>query len=330
MKTGYIHTAAAQLNDGEYLNLMQNIDVKKNKTLVFTARIDAFSALRIGHGEANYGGSYAEIDQSEIRAYNYTREASLTKSEPHGLTVESYITVVIDVAVRAKITVFTASGSFTVDDVPWSGCNGMIFAKSEGSALRECGLKWTCSDLSCPVWVFGDSYLGLTSCQRFPYHLLRLGFDHWLACGYPGASAKSQILCFENLLKLGTPKYAVWCLGMNNNEPEGMNASWLESTEAFLQFCEQNGVTPILSTIPTTWHKNEDGTLSVVRENRRKSQWVRDSGHRFVDFEKAVGADSGAGWYEGMIAPDDVHPAQTGAEALAARFIADVPEITWR
>ena len=329
MKKGYLKCTAESLNEGEYLTLAKNIDVKKNKTLTFTAKVKDFSSLRIGHGETSYCSCYVDIDKTEMRVANFYREEVPAKAEPHGLDIHSYITVVIHVERQAEITLFTASGCYTMKEIPWSGCNGALYAKSTGASLYDCSLSWTSSDLACPMWVFGDSYLGLTHGMRFPYYFLKMGFNNWLACGYPGAGAQSQLLCFENLLKLGTPKIAVWTLGMNNLDKDGVNESWRESTEKFLQLCAQNDITPILSTIPTTWHKNEDGTLTVVRENRPKNEWVKNSGCRYVDFEKAVGADSGAGWYDGMLYPDDVHPAETGAQALAAQFIADVPEIAW-
>lgn len=326
MEKQCISQFSENLNDGEYINLLQNIDVKKNKTLTFTAKINEFVSLRIGHGEKVYGGSFIDVDKDEIKVYNYTLDAALSKSEPHGLLIKDFVTVVINVGLRAEITVFTNGGYYTMS-AGWSGCNGMIFAKSIGSKLFDCEIKWTCSDILRPLWVFGDSYLALTTPIRFPYYVLKLGFDNWLACGYPGAAASSQILCFENLLKFGKPRYAVWCLGMNNNDINGLNLKWLDSTEKFLSLCSENNITPILSTVPTTWHKNDDGTLSVVRENRPKNEWVKNSGHRFVDFEKAVGADGGNGWYEGTLCADDVHPTEQGAQALAARFITDIPEI---
>ena len=122
-----------------------------------------------------------------------------------------------------------------------------------------------CSDLACRVWVLGDSYLGLTSPARFPYYILKCGFEHWLACGYPGAGALSQLQSFENLLTLSSPDYAVWCLGMNNGDKgDTINEQWLECTRKFLLLCEQNDIVPIISTIPTTWKPNDDGTHTVV------------------------------------------------------------------
>lgn len=327
MKTGFISASAPRLTDGEVLSVGRSLDVKKNKTLIFSASPEAFSAIRLGHGEANFGGSYAEIDGTEIRSYNYTREANLTASAPHGLQIGTSLTIIIRVGMRAEITLITEAGSFTLSDVSWSGVNGEIFVRSLGSTLTDCRASWTTADLTCPVWVFGDSYLGLTNRMRFPYHMLRWGFTNWLGCGYPGASAKSQMLCFENLLKLGMPKTAVWCLGMNNNDKNGLNEQWVEATETFLRLCAQCGITPILSTIPTTWQKNEDGTYAVVRENRPKNDWVRAVGCRYVDFERAVGADSGEGWYDGMLFSDNVHPDEPGALALAAQILADVPEL---
>ena len=235
MKENYISKSVELLNDGEHINLLQNIDVKKNKTLIFNAKIDEFNSIRIGHGERAYGGSFIDIDSNEIKVYNCTVEPSLSKSEAHNLKIQKFITVVINVGLRAEITVFTLGGYYTLSGAAWSGCNGAIFVKSNGSKLTDCEIKWTCSDLACPIWVFGDSYLGLTTPLRFPYYILKLGFEHWLACGYPGSDASAQLICFQNLLEYGTPKYAVWCLGMNNNDIKGFNEKWLNSTKTFLK-----------------------------------------------------------------------------------------------
>lgn len=322
------NTGVASLNNGEYLTLIGNLDVKKNKTLTFFANVTSFGSLLLGHGETSYGGAYIEIDDTSIIVYSYTTGATVVKTVAHGLTISGFVTVVIDVGTNADITVFTASGSFTVSGVSWSGCNGSIFAKSVGSVLTNCELKWTSSDLFSNVWVFGDSYLGLTNSARFPYHLLALGFEKWLACGYPGAGANSQRLSFENLLTMKIPKVVVWGMGMNNPDDGAINSSWLTETENFIALCEENNITPILATIPSCWGStSDDSDITLTRDNSYKNTWVKESGYRYVDFEKAVGADSGTGWYEGMLSGDGVHPTELGAKALASRFIIDVPEI---
>ena len=315
--------SAEALTDGTSLSLGENLDVKKNKTLMFYANIDSFNGLRIGHGETAYSSSYIDIDSSKVTVYEYTNAASVVTTMAHGLNLTNFVSVVLDVGVKASVTICTSSGSFTLSDIRWSGCNGPIFAKSIGSKLRNCDLKWTCSDLKADVWVIGDSYLGLTTPERYPYHLLSAGFDNWLACGYPGAGAYSQKMSVTNLLSMGTPKYLVWTIGMNNMDNGAINSSWLNETELIIEMCQERGITPILATIPSTWDSNGE----LTRDNSYKNAWIKSSGYRYVDFEKAVGADKVTGWYDGMMSSDGVHPAELGAKALAARFIVDVPEI---
>ena len=152
---------------------------------------------------------------------------------------------------------------------------------------------------------------------------------------------------FKVALEKGTPKFAFWCLGMNNGDDKetgAVNETWLEPTKEFLAICEEKGITPILSTIPST----------PVVLNEPKNVWVRnwakETGGRYVDFARAVGADTfiegvkgekkyvhrngneivnqtGYEWYEGMICPDYVHPVESGAQALYAQVLVDFPEI---
>ena len=116
MKRGYLQINAASLKEGEYLTLAKNVDVKKNKTLTFTAKVEDFSSIRIGHGETSYCSCYVDIDQTEMRVTNFYREEVPAKAEPHGLDIRSYITVVIHVDVQAQITLFTALGCYTMKE----------------------------------------------------------------------------------------------------------------------------------------------------------------------------------------------------------------------
>jgi lysophospholipase L1-like esterase len=62
--------------------------------------------------------------------------------------------------------------------------------------------------------------------------------------------------------------------------------------------------------------------------NDRKNLYVTNSGHRYIDFAKAVGGESvGSGWYSGFLSADNVHPTVDGAKALANRLFLDFPEI---
>lgn len=228
----------------------------------------------------------------------------------------------------ADITITTASGSFKLTDVEWSGCKKSIFAKSIGSELTNCSFTWSCSDISKDIWVFGDSYLTLSDLNRFPYHLFKKGCTDWLACGYPGAASAAELVSFKSLLELGTPKYAVWLLGMNDPDGSILNASWENCVLEFISLCEEHSITPILATIPSTWGSTSvDSDITVTRNNQLKSAWVRASGYRYIDFESAVAAEGGTGWKEGLLSSDGVHPTEAGAALLADQFICDMPEI---
>lgn len=126
-----------------------------------------------------------------------------------------------------------------------------------------------------------------------------------------------------------TPKYAVWCLGMNNPDSGAINSSYLTNTQNFLAKCQEKGITPILCTIPSAWGSvSEDSDIAVTRDNSYKNAWVKASGYRYIDFADAVEKADGTGWYDNMLSTDGVHPDVLGAITLADRFIRDFPEIT--
>ena len=105
---------------------------------------------------------------------------------------------------------------------------------------------------------------------------------------------------------------------MNNKDNEdSISESYKAATDEMLAICEERGITPILSTIPNT----------PKVDNKYKNEWVRNSGYRYVDFSRAVGADESVDWYPDMLSADSVHPASRGAAALYAQVLVDFPEI---
>ena len=82
--------------------------------------------------------------------------------------------------------------------------------------------------------------------------------------------------------------------------------------------CEEIGCIPILATIPNT------PTVTNVYKNLV----VKNSGYRYIDFAKAVNAESvNSTWYPNMLSNDNVHPTPLGARVLAMRVLIDFPEI---
>ena len=138
---------------------------------------------------------------------------------------------------------------------------------------------------------------------------------------------------------------AVWCMGMNNGDRgTTVNAAYLAATEEFLAICAEKGITPILSTIPST------PTVLNEPKNAWVRSWAKETGGRYVDFSRAVSNETydasligkvvgntsvtsesvnktGYQWYDKMLYSDVVHPAVLGAKALYMQFLVDFPEI---
>ena len=70
-------------------------------------------------------------------------------------------------------------------------------------------------------------------------------------------------------------------------------------------------------------------TGTEVRSHEKKNDWIRSSGYRYVDFAKAVGANSETGmWRDGLRESDTgLHPSALGAKVLFAQLLSDFPEI---
>lgn len=303
---------------GTIRSLQDNIDVKNEKSLSFYTKIsNDFSMVRVGHGESQYGGTFVDVTTDKIAVYNYLTSASLVKEESHNLEISDFLSIVIDVHdTKATITISTSSGSYQLSNIDWSGYNGTVFFNALNGTFTDSILSWTAKSLDYPVWVFGDSYLGLTSSVRWPYYLRQMGFINWLGCGFPGATSEDQISCFNNLLAMKKPKYVIWCLGMNDSDTSSaINASYKSCLDDVMAACKEKNITLILSTIP-----NVPG-----RNHTFKNQYVKSLGIDFIDFEAAVGASSNGTWYDGMLSSDNVHPTALGAKALASRAVANAP-----
>ena len=116
----------------------------------------------------------------------------------------------------------------------------------------------------------------------------------------------------ERLFALGSPKYLIWAIGMNDYYLCHF-ADYLSKVE---MFCRSHGTELILTTIP--WPTN--GSKAEI------DTYIKQTGHRYIDFYAAVSSDANGTWYEGMNA-DGVHPTVLGAKALASRVLVDFPEI---
>jgi hypothetical protein len=322
---------AEKLSSGEFLNAVKN-NIKDRTRISFTCDIKEMgddAVIRVGHGFEISCGSWVEITKKEISVCQFYSWHNPQKSyalAPTALEVEisDFLTVAInrDSAGNGTfIIVMSKGGMQKIDLGRMGGDIGEVFASPLNCEIENCKLNFIADGYADPIWVFGDSYLSFPDPARWPTYLYRDKFSKVLLAGYSGMSTERGLEDFKVAIEKGTPVYAVWCLGMNNGDKtEEPNPGWLASTEEFLAICKEKGITPILSTIPTT----------PVVNNSYKNEWVRNSGYRYIDFNRAVGADKAPEWYPEMLFKDNVHPARRGAEALYSQVLIDFPEIMKR
>lgn len=311
---------ADTMTDGDVLKLERNI-LKKDQRYTFSADITSFDAIKIYHGVDIYSGGYVEITNTSISTYMYKSQYSLVSSVSHGLTMNGKINVVLDIDTfgRLNVSLTTNSGSFTKENMSWGACRDLVQVESVGSDLSNVQFNWNTTEYEKDIWVFGDSWMSLGS-DGWTYHLLKEK-DNFSVSGYGGGISPYLYNDFVTGLKYDTPKYAVWALGMNegdSKDSDAINSTWKEYVNYFIKKCEENHITPILVTIPS----------SATINNDNKNEWIRNSGYRYIDFATAMGANNfGTSWTTGLAKSDGNHPTEDGAKVLAQQVLKDFPEI---
>lgn len=300
-------------------------NLRKGERIVFEGNITTFDSLTIGltynDGVANAVILNAVTIDSDNISYKASDSAT-AQTVPHGLTIANNVQIIWEMGATANL-IFTLVSNGEIFKHEFTNfarqAIGGAIIRSSGSSLTDCKLAWTCKDLSKKIWFFGDSYLSYRP-ARWTYYLHEYGYDeNVLLDGFAGESGVNGRVSFANLLTFSRPKYAVWCLGMNDRADSDTEPSsnWVSARDVFLTLCNNNGVTPVFATIPTVPNINHE----------QKNTWVRSSGYRYIDFAKAVGANGTGAWFSGMLSSDNVHPTEQGAKALFARVLLDLPEI---
>lgn len=319
-KTLPVTITAAAISDGEILTFGENC-IKKNKDFTFEADVEEMGTIIIRHGDKTYGASWLTLDETKVEVYSFGEELIRSFSEDHGLEMGGALKVQMHVKANEAMDLTITSGgkTFARKEVGWEGCKGKIEVESIGNELSNVKAEWNSPDLAKDIWVLGDSYLGSRWKNCWPYYAVAEGHDNALFTGFPGATSSAMYKEWKRLLEYDTPKFAVWCLGMSDGDSSGsINMAWRAKLQLFLADCKELGITPILATIPNT----------PVVNNTFKNQYVRESGYRYIDFAKAVGASrAGSMWLDGLLSFDQVQPTTAGAEALAKQVEKDFPEL---
>lgn len=319
---GYFSAKGNLSTGGELQAPLMNI--KKNNVYSFMAKITSFGSLKIGQGANNYGASYLTIDNTNVVLTNMGWEA-VSETHAHGLTISGYICITIKVGVeKADVSITSGGRTFTLAELPWQGCSwGKAMVVCNEGTLTDCTFTWACDDFNKKLYAFGDSYFSFENPERWTYYLNQDGFlGNVLMNGYPGESSGSAVTALTNILSLGTPQKILWCVGMNDGSDNTDGTppdAWMNSITTMLNMCKERNIEPILATIPSV----------PTRFHEHKNTWVRNSGYRYVDFAKAVGATAEGAWFDGMLSSDGVHPYALGAKALYTQALCDCPELTF-
>ena len=289
--------------------------VKKNVSLTFYGTLTgAFSSLTIGKGYTAYRGKWVVIDDTNITVYNDTT-STVIATEAHGLTISEYIAVNMRMGADGvcAISINTLSGTYTTTVNFGYEWNYAPFATVE-QAMTGCKLSVMYEDLTCPLWIIGDSYCGVAE-NRVIGQLKALGYFGFCVDAIAGGEAytgKSMIDDLLRMLALATPRVLIWAIGMNGSADSSMNV-----VNYLIPLCQQKGIVLILYKTP-----NVPGLL-----HNDLNAAIAATGLRYIDAYRAVGSDAEGNWYNGFLSQDEVHPTITGAKAIAMMYLSDAPEI---
>ena len=288
---------------------------KKDCVLSFKADVQSFGLVSFGLGYETIRGLQVFVDGTNI---TYKRTNLEAFKEAHNLNIKTFIRCSVYHKLKKYVFVIsTISGTyykeFEESTLDVSETYGVPFVYADSATiLTNVVISRGGSDFKKPVWIFGDSYLSLNR-ERWIYHIINYGFQNYMLCGLAGATSEKMFKEFENCLKFGTPKYVVWCLGMNDGTNATPYKTYYEKVKAI---CEEKGIELILQTIPNIPNADKTAINTIINE----------SGLRYINAADAVGSYTNANWYEGYLA-DGVHPTELGAKAIASQVLADFPEI---
>ena len=294
-------------------------NLRKGIRLVFEATVTSGADFEIGFSVSE---SSANTYPHNIISVTSDNLAYNNVNYPHGLSIADRLQMIFEYLSNgsADITLIS-NGNIFKQNVSFTMSNPAVpYVKSNGLIATDCKFTFICTDIRKKIWMFGDSYFAYEN-ARWTYYLKEYGYDtNVLLDGFPGMGSVNARASFTKLLTLGKPSYAVWFMGMNDGTDTDditPNADWVTERDNFIALCETNGIEPIFATIPNVPSINHKG----------KNKWIRESGYRYIDMCHAVGADVNVNWYGDMLSSDKVHPSESGAKALFAQVLLDLPEV---
>ena len=284
-------------------------------------KITSFEQIDLGVGKDTQNGTFLRVDGTNIYFCRYYQgNVHYLFTQAHGLTITDFVDIsayMDDGEMTARVATFGGVFKHTFTKQIDMESYGIPFVTAnENTALTGFSFRAAGVRFRLPIWIIGDSYCSWYS-QRWPKQL-SVSFDvkDFLLDGLAGGNSEQMYSELQKLLNYGTPKFLVWCLGMNDDF-----VNWNGTYQTVKALCEEKGITLVLQTIP--WPENN---ASMAAQKALINAEIKASGLRYFDGYAAVSSDENGTWYAGYCA-DEVHPTVEGAKAMAARFLADFPEI---
>jgi len=284
--------------------------LKKGLSMSIYADLTLLGSVSYGKGYGAYRGEYITIDNTNVYYYF---DSVLQETTAHGLTISTFLksSFYVDDNGLSTVIVQSLGGYFETTFQFEFRMNYEAFIRTDGQVLSNVKLSCVSKDFRNPVWAFGDSYFGVDN-DRWVGIMKDFGYFNFMINGLAGQVSSGAYDDLLRSLNYGTPKYLLWCLGMNDT-----NTSYQNTLDLLIEKCNILGINLILATIPTVPTRDKE-TIKTI---------VESSGYRYIDFYKAVGTDSDGVWYSGYLSVDGVHPTTLGAESLATQVLTDFPEL---
>lgn len=316
-KDNYYRVSSDSMAVADYLLIEKKLPVKNETVLQFSGNITGeFGGIEFGFTDDI---SQSDSTHFKIDATKLYRVTSSPNETDHNLTISGNLSITVTQTYTHLMIDIVCNGQKFHNSSGWAPQNKFSYVKVL-SPMTDCVLSWVACKSKKNIVIFGDSYVSYSE-SRWVYYLEENGFgDNVVISGYSGEGSENGYQNFLDLMPVLSAQYVVWAYGMNDHDTSSAaNATWKQKLDAVIAYCEQNGLTPVLCTIP-----------NVPRySNAYKNAYVRSfiGTYPVIDFSKAVGSDISSAWYDGMLSSDNVHPAVSGAMALYNRAIADFPQL---
>lgn len=304
-KKAFITTSKDSIasSDSIYINFPNNI--KHGKIYTFTCRFTGNFEIAVMHGTEVYTNGAIKINNTRYNDRNF-RTNEWNNSVELGFTAKDFLSVVVkekEFQEGADVIIISSTGMKKAE-IQWNGCQGKIYGYVTSGNITDAKLSVSFSNVYKNTWFFGDSYFDIW----LPL-LESMTKGNYMVDGHSGRTSAQAYASLLSNLKYHIPQTIVWCMGMNDNDTDddNPNSSWKEYLDHVMDICKHLGINLILSTIP----------LVPERFNKAKNNYVTDSGYKYIDVNKAVGADISTEWYNGFCL-DRIHPTELGGYAIAA------------